>query len=112
MIPTHAQDAEKSKQEAVSTKPFRRVPPYFSKAGISSDQKEKIYIIRGKYQPRIEALQKQIAEIQAQELAECESILLEPQKKVLDQLRSEGQSKSKSKAVPATTEATDSKPDK
>ncbi|MEO6809060.1 MAG: hypothetical protein ABI353_08095 [Isosphaeraceae bacterium] len=67
--------------------PARRVPAYFGKVGLSTDQKETIYAIRGKYQEKIASLQQQIDQMRAQELTECEEVLSEPQQHLLDQER-------------------------
>lgn len=67
--------------------PARRVPPYFGKVGLSTDQKETIYSIRGKYQEKIASLQQQIDEMRAQELSECEEVLSDSQRQLLNQER-------------------------
>jgi hypothetical protein len=103
ILPSLAQEPAKE-DTAVASKAARRVPPYFAKVGATSEQKEKIYAIRAKHMVKIEALQKQIEEARAQELTECESVLLDSQKKLLEQFRAEAKSKAKSRAK-ATTKA-------
>lgn len=63
--------------------PSRRVPDYFGEIGLTSDQKEAIYKIRGKHLHQIEDLEKQIAQSKAQMLAECETLLTDTQKQLL-----------------------------
>jgi hypothetical protein len=70
--------------------PARRVPAYFGQLGLTTDQRESIYKIQGKHIPKIEALEKQIAEIRAQNLTECEGTLTASQKQLLEQRRESG----------------------
>jgi hypothetical protein len=70
--------------------PARRVPPYFGQIGISEEQREAIYKIQTKRSPRIEALVKQLADLRAESLTECEGVLTAPQKLVLEQKREVG----------------------
>ena len=65
----------------------RRVPRYFGQIGLTPGQRESIYKIRAKHQQQIDALEKQIAEIQAQMLSECEALLADTQKQFLEQRR-------------------------
>ncbi len=70
--------------------PARRVPTYFGQLGLTNEQRESIYKLQGKHMPKIEALEKQIAEIRAQSLTECEGILTASQKQILEQRRESG----------------------
>jgi hypothetical protein len=70
--------------------PARRVPTYFGQLGLTNEQRESIYKVQGKHLPKIEALEKQITEIRAQNLTECEGILSASQKQLLDQKRETG----------------------
>ncbi len=67
--------------------PARRVPPYFGQIGLNINQRESIYKIRSKHQAKIDELEKQIATAQAGMLSECEGVLTETQKKLLENLR-------------------------
>src|SRR5690606_38258606 len=67
--------------------PFRRVPNYFAKVGLSEQQRSDIYIIRGRYQAKIAELKLQIEQMAQEEMSECESLLTESQRKLLVQLR-------------------------
>lgn len=67
--------------------PSRRVPAYFGQIGLKPDQRESIYKIRGTHQAKIEALRAQIEEAEAKSLAECEAVLTDTQKKLLENLR-------------------------
>jgi hypothetical protein len=93
VVPSSAQDPEKDKasdgvvKTVGAVKAYRRVPPYFAKVGLTPEQRERIYAVRGKHQQEIDALKARIDELEATELSECESILLEPQKKMLMDLR-------------------------
>ena len=97
ILPSLAQDPSE-KSEAPS-KASRRVPAYFSKVGLTPEQREKIYGIRAKHADKIESLKKQIEDEQAKELSECEAILQDSQKKLLEEFRASGKaSKSKTPA--------------
>lgn len=79
--------------------PSRRVPAFFGQIGLSQDQKEDIYKIRAKHLEKIAALQKQIDEIKAEEMKECESKLSESQKLLLDARRHAAAEAKKAKAA-------------
>lgn len=97
ILPSLAQEP-KDKADASAAKSARRVPPYFSKVGLTPEQKEKVYTIRGKHQARIEELKRQIDEAQAKEMEECEAVLLDSQKKMLQQFRAEAKANAETKA--------------
>lgn len=67
--------------------PYRRVPIQFGKIGLSNQQKEDIYIVRGRYQSEITELKARIDALALQELTECEAVLTEAQRRLLDQIR-------------------------
>ena len=104
VLPLFAQDSAKP-SEKVAAKEFRRVPPYFTKAGVTDEQRAKIYATRAKHQDKIADLKRQIDEAAAAELNECEAVLLDAQKKVLVQLRAEGQAKAKSRTKAARADS-------
>jgi len=104
ILPSFAQDPANPAAKPASTQ-FRRVPPYFGKAGATPEQKERIYVIRAKHQEKIADLKRQIEAAESAELAECEAVLLESQRRILVQLRTEGQAKAKSRTKAARAEA-------
>lgn len=67
--------------------PARRVPPYFGQIGLTPDQREKIYEIRGNHQAKIAELKRQIEEAETEEMAACESVLTDAQRDLLYQRR-------------------------
>jgi len=81
----------------------RRVPAYFGQIGLTTEQRASIYNIQAKRHEKIDALEQQIAAERAEMLADCEKVLNETQKKLLDTLR-------KAAAEPAPKTATSSKP--
>ena len=87
--------------------PSRRVPDYFGQIGLTPEQRESIYKIRAKHTETIDALKKQIAEIQAAMLTECESQLTDVQKKQLEFRRANA---AKTKKVPGSQAEADLKP--
>ncbi len=64
-----------------------RVPDYFGQIGLTTEQKASIYGIQAKRFEKIEALEKQILAEKAGMLGECEGVLTDTQKKLLDNLR-------------------------
>lgn len=83
-------DAEKPSAPAARPKadPSRRVPNHFGQVGLTIEQRESIYKIRKAHQEKIEALRAQIAEVEAKAMVECEAVLTDTQKKLLENLRS------------------------
>ncbi len=63
--------------------PSRRVPPFFGQVGLTAEQKDAIYQVRSKHQARLDALKKEMAEVQAAMLNECEALLSDSQKQLL-----------------------------
>lgn len=82
-----------------------RVPTYFGQVGLTPDQRQKVYAVREKYASRIADLKKQIAVAQAQELAECQNVLTDSQKQLLNQLRNAGGRRSRALAAGAAKAA-------
>ncbi len=85
--------------------PSRRVPRFFGQVGLSLEQKEEIYKIRGKHRQKLEELHKQVAQIQAQMLTECESVLTDSQKQTLAARRLDSEKARKVKAELSTPRA-------
>ena len=92
-LPSIAQEANapvqaKAKKAAKKAPdPTRRVPPYFGQLGLTDAQRESIYGIRAKHQPKIDALEKQLEDLREQTLKECEAVLTDAQKKLLEEHR-------------------------
>jgi hypothetical protein len=84
---TRVDTKTKTKAAKRSYDPARRVPNLFGQLGLSDVQKESIYKIQGKHMPKIDALEKQLEDVRAQMLTECESVLTGPQKQMLTERR-------------------------
>ena len=81
-----AQEAPATKAAPGAAKAKRangRVPAYFGEIGLTPEQRESIYKIRAKHQAKIADLQKQLAAVRQEELAECETVLSATQKELL-----------------------------
>ena len=78
--------------------PSRRVPAYFGQIGLTLEQREAIYGLNGKHQAKIAELQKQIAKIRLEMLAESEIQLTPPQKELLANLRRVADERKKARA--------------
>jgi Spy/CpxP family protein refolding chaperone len=97
-----------AKAERKAPDPSRRVPSNFGSLNLSTEQREKIYTIRGKYREQIAALRAQLDQLQAKELGECEAVLTDAQKKLLEQTRAtKAQRKAPPKDEPAKPSATE-----
>jgi len=88
------------------------LPTNWSKLGLSAEQKQKIYSIRSEHRTKIEALQRELKELQKKELEECAKVLTEAQKARLREILTEkvpGAAPAKDKA-PGTGDKPGSKP--
>jgi Spy/CpxP family protein refolding chaperone len=101
--PKAPQSDSKSKAKGKKTSdPTRRVPAYFGQIGLTDTQRESIFKVQGKHQPKIDALQKQIDSIRAQMMEECEGLLTSSQKKLLEERRAAAaEARAKKGAAPA-----------
>ncbi len=59
------------------------LPPNWGKLGLSDEQKQKVYAIRGDYASRIQELQAKLKELQRQELGEMMKVLTDTQREQL-----------------------------
>ncbi len=85
----------------------RRVPDFFGQIGLTPEQREDVYKVRGKHLVRIEELEAEIAKIRDQMQADCEAVLTDTQRQLIDQRRkatarptAEPSTASKSEAAP------------
>jgi hypothetical protein len=76
-----------AESNAIAKRVTRRVPPHFTKVGISRHQREQIYDIRAGFGQRIATQKEVLAKLEAEELAACEEVLNEPQRRRLQELR-------------------------
>src|SRR3954467_14060449 len=83
----HAQEPKAKSKPAAKGDPSRRVPDYFGQIGLTEEQRESIYKIQGKHQARIDELEKEIDDLRAKSLGECEAVLTDMQKQMLEQRR-------------------------
>jgi hypothetical protein len=74
--------AQEPKQPAAKGK----LPAYWSKLGLSADQRASAVKITGEYGAKIDALKAQIHDLEKQEKAELEKVLTDEQKKKLRDL--------------------------
>ncbi len=94
-FPLMAQEAKPSPKAESTGRPAakrpldasRRVPPFFAQLGLTPEQREEVYTIRRKHQEKLDALTKQLADVQAEMLTECEKVLDATQKQMLETRR-------------------------
>jgi len=96
--PAEAQDRPSPVVKKVE--PSARVPDYFGQIGLTPEQRAEVYKVRKTHRERIDALKQQIAEAEAKSLAECEAVLTDTQKKLLENLRN-GSVRTAKRAEPA-----------
>ncbi len=58
----------------------KALPTYWTKIGLSDEQKQKVYAIQAEYGAKIDALQQQLKAVQRQERVEMEKVLTNGQK--------------------------------
>jgi hypothetical protein len=75
----------KSAGKSTPPDPTHRVPPGYSRLGLTDQQREAIYKVQGKYYPQIQALQKQMDSLRAKRETEIEAVLTPAQKSLLAQ---------------------------
>jgi hypothetical protein len=106
--PLVAQEPAAPKQDAAAQapaakpapEPARRVPDFFGQIALTSAQKEDVYKIRATHQKKIAELEKQIAQIRAEMMTECESVLTPTQKTLLaDKRKASAEAKAARKAA-------------
>jgi hypothetical protein len=96
-VPLIAQEPAEKQQET-----NHRVPANFGKVALTGEQRSRIYAIQARRKEKIDALEKQIADEKAALLVECEGVLTDTQKKLLENLRQAAASP-KPAAPPAPT---------
>jgi hypothetical protein len=102
-LPLVAQDSGTAKAEdkgETGSPKARRVPQYFGQIGLTPDQRESIYKIQAKHVAKIAALEKQIADARAAMMKECEGVLSDTQKQLLEQRRKAATGKGKAASAP------------
>ena len=67
--------------------PYRRVPNNYGKIGLSAQQREDIYVIRGRYRAEVAELERRIEALSDDEMEECSAVLTDSQRSLLEQLR-------------------------
>jgi hypothetical protein len=66
-----------------------QLPQNWSKLGLSDEQKQKVYKIQTDYRERVEALEKQLADLKKKQMEEMTKVLTAAQKTQLRQIVSE-----------------------
>jgi len=74
-----------------------QVPRFFGQVGLTDDQRQSIYQIQAKHKSKIDELEKELAALQAQVLSECEAVLSDAQKQVLEQHRNAAEAAKKAR---------------
>jgi LTXXQ motif family protein len=81
--PTDSSSTTKPTGKTAPPDVTHRVPPGYSKLGLTDQQKEKLYKIQADYYPKIHDLEKKADDLRARREKEFESVLTTPQKRLL-----------------------------
>ena len=90
-----------------------RVPAYYAQIGLSKDQRNKVLETQASYATKIEALRKQIADLESKRDADVRGVLTDDQRKKLDEMVDAAKKKaaeSRSKAKAETSKESAAKP--
>jgi TolA-binding protein len=90
--------------------PTPRVPAYFGQIGLTKDQREAILKIQEKHLQQIGELQKQVAQIRSDMLAECDKVLTDTQKQMVETRRRAAAEKKKARVPTPDPAKTAAKP--
>lgn len=103
-----------TKTEKKETSKYHRLPTYFGQLKLKDEQRQEIYSLKEKFGPKIEALEKELEELNQEMDDAIEDVLTRTQKTALNKLR-DGSSKtktvssSKSSKSKSESESSDSK---
>jgi LTXXQ motif family protein len=81
--PTDSSTSAKPTGKTAPPDVTHRVPPGYSKLGLTDEQKEKLYKIQAEYYSKIQNLRKQVSDMRDKREKEFESVLTNPQKRLL-----------------------------
>lgn len=99
-------EAEKPVAGKKEEKPRRSpLPTHWGMIGVSDAQRDELHAVRDDYEPRLEALRKQLKALEDERETKMESILTPGQKLRLQELREEAKKRAAQK--PAATPAAD-----
>jgi hypothetical protein len=83
--PSESGSKAKSTAKVAPPDPTHRVPPGYSKLGLTDQQKEAIYKIQAKYYPQLQDLEKKASALRTRRESEFEAVLTAAQKRQLAQ---------------------------
>jgi hypothetical protein len=96
-----SQSQAKTSPAAKAFNPAHRVPMYFGQLNLTAVQRESIYKIQEKHMPKIQDLEKQVEDLRAQMLKECERVLTADQRQALAKRREMTSQRPKRALAPA-----------
>ncbi|HEX3998461.1 MAG TPA: hypothetical protein VHX65_07925 [Pirellulales bacterium] len=98
---TKTPDAPPAKTATSTTTPTKlkgRLPPFYAKLPVDTQQKEKIYAIQAEFAPQIKTLHQQLAKLEADESAQIKAVLTPEQQEKLKELMAESRHHGKAPA--------------
>jgi hypothetical protein len=104
---TSTDDGSTAKSTGKTAPPdvMHRVPPGYSKLGLTDQQREKIYKIQADYYPKIQALEKQVEDLRDRREKAFEAVLTAPQKRMLADLEQQRKAAAEAKKAAAVKAA-------
>ena len=88
-----------------------RVPAYFAQIGLSKEQRTKVLEVQASYASKIDALRKQIADMETKRDVDVRATLTDDQRKKLDELTEAGKKKAADTRTKGKPEDADKKAD-
>ena len=88
-----------------------RVPAYYAQIGLSKEQRTKVLEVQASYAAKIDALRKQIADMETKREADVRATLTDDQKKKLDELVDAAKKKAVETRTKGKSEDADKKTD-
>ncbi len=92
---TRSKSSDKSSSKSATAKSKTiggRLPAYFGQVGLKDEQRQEVYEIQASYREKIEALEKELADLRAKMNKDLEGVLTTTQKRKLSSLRRAGSS--------------------
>lgn len=93
---------EKPQAKTGRTGSYRRLPPGYKEV-VTEQQRETIYKIQDEFGPKLAELKGKLAELQGQQQAKIEAVLMPEQKAKLQQIKAGSKRQQKRAAPPAST---------
>ncbi len=106
-----AQEPKKDGESKAKVKRKTSLPNYFAQIGLSPKQQDDVRKIVEEYDAKIEALKKQIEDLEAEKMEKCEAALTEGQRTALKERRAAAEADKKAKKASKAANGDEKKPE-